>query len=64
MLSLAEATAAELRAIADFYEDPQHAIDDLLDLSLIPVVEAGDGKPDKIIGFEKGDCHPVAHREP
>lgn len=60
MLSLVEATPAELRAIADFYEDPQHAIDDLLDLSLLPIVEYGDGKPDKLIGFERGESDAVA----
>ena len=54
MLSLSEASPDELRAIADFYDDPSHTIDRLVELSIVPVVEAGGGEPDRIIGFEKG----------
>ena len=61
MLSLTEAKPEELRAIADFYEDPKRAIDGLLDVHIVPVVEAGDGLPDRLIGFERGEDDAVGH---
>jgi hypothetical protein len=53
MLSILEATPEDLRLIADFLESDHGAIDDLADAGIIPVVEAGGGEPDKLIGFEK-----------
>lgn len=49
MLSLVDATPAELRAIADFYDT--HRLDPLMDAWIRPVIASG--QRDKIIGFER-----------
>lgn len=56
MLTLIDASPDQLHAIAAFLDDPNHGFKPLIEAGVTPVLEWGDKKPDRLIGFEKAEA--------